>query len=232
MCRGDRREAIFEDDTDRECFVETLAQASKRAGWLIHAYVLMGNHYHLLVETPDPNLVRGMTWFQTTYTVSYNARRRTSGHLFVGRYKAVLVETPDGGSAGDASYFPTLVDDIHLNPIRADGRSATGAGTTAGRTRTITASSGRRRSSTPVWQRSITMKRKKMGEMKKSADEKSLIAAIVREETTVKASWVAEKLQMKSVANVTRASKAIAHRMAGDRRLKRIRKKILANISS
>ena len=103
---GQCREAIFEDDTDRESFIGTLAQASKRAGWLIHAYVLMGNHYHLLVETPEPNLVRGMTWFQTTYT------------------------------------------------------------------------------------------------------------------------------QMGSVANVTRASKAIEHRLAGERKLKRIQKEILANISS
>ena len=79
----------------------------------------MGNHYHLLVETPEPNLVRGMTWFQTTYTVRYNARHRTSGHLYGGRYKAVLVEAPDGGSAGDVNYFSTLVDYIHLNPIRA-----------------------------------------------------------------------------------------------------------------
>ncbi len=58
----------------------------------MHAYVLMGNHYHLLIETPEPNLVTGMTWFQTTYTVRYNARHKVSGHLFGGRYKAVLVE--------------------------------------------------------------------------------------------------------------------------------------------
>ena len=74
MCRGDRREMIVEDDTDRERFVETLREASKRAGWLVHAYVLMGNHYHLVVETPEPNLVRGMTWFQ----VSEKSRRRRS----------------------------------------------------------------------------------------------------------------------------------------------------------
>lgn len=84
MCRGDRREAIFEDDADRECLVETLAQAVRRAGWRIHAYVLMGNHYHLVLETPEPNLVRGMTWFQTTYTVRYNARHRRTGHLYGG----------------------------------------------------------------------------------------------------------------------------------------------------
>lgn len=72
----------------------------------------------------------------------------------------------------------------------------------------------------------------KLGKMKKGADEKSLIAAIVRAETSVRASWVAERLQMGSVANVTRASKAIAHRLPKDRKLKRIRKEILANISS
>ena len=79
----------------------------------------MGNHYHLLLETPEPNLVRGMTWFQTTYTVRYNVRHHTSGHLFGGRYKAVLVEAPEDGSAGDGDYFTTLVDYIHLNPVRA-----------------------------------------------------------------------------------------------------------------
>ena len=119
MCRGDRREAIFEDDKDRERFVETLGEAATRAGWIIHAFVLMGNHYHLLLETPDANLVRGMTWFQTTYTVRYNTRHRTSGHLYGGRYKAVLVEAPETGSAGDADYFTTLIDYIHLNPVRA-----------------------------------------------------------------------------------------------------------------
>ena len=72
----------------------------------------------------------------------------------------------------------------------------------------------------------------RLGEMKKSADEKSLIAAIVRAETSVKASWVAERLQMGSVANVTRASKAIGARLAGDRKLKRIQKEIIATISS
>ncbi len=86
MCRGDRREAIFQDDQYRERFLATLGEAVRRTGWRVHGYVLMSNHYHLLVETPVPNLVRGMTWFQTTYTVRYNARHRVSGHLFAGRY--------------------------------------------------------------------------------------------------------------------------------------------------
>jgi len=113
MCRGDRREAIYQDDQDRERFLSTLGETVGRTGWRVHAYVLMSNHYHLLVETPMPNLVRGMTWFQTTYTVRYNARHRLSGHLFAGRYKALLVD------AGSENYLVTLLNYIHLNPVRA-----------------------------------------------------------------------------------------------------------------
>src|SRR5215217_6127684 len=71
MCRGDRREWIFEDDADRRMFLGTLSEGIERTGWHIHAYVLMGNHYHLVIETPEANLVRGMAWFQTTYTARY-----------------------------------------------------------------------------------------------------------------------------------------------------------------
>src|SRR5437667_2185587 len=63
MNRGDRREAIFKDDRDRNCFLETLAEACGKTNWLVHAYCLMGNHFHLVVETPKPNLVAGMKWF-------------------------------------------------------------------------------------------------------------------------------------------------------------------------
>ena len=113
MCRGNRREAIFEDDTDREMFLATLGEACQKTGWRVSAYVLMGNHYHLLLSTPEPNLVEGMTWFQGTYTKRYNARHRKSGHLFGGRYKAVLVDDDAG------EYFRTVLDYIHLNPVRA-----------------------------------------------------------------------------------------------------------------
>lgn len=113
MCRGDRRESIFADDADREMFLATLAVAVGRCGWLLHGYVLMSNHYHVLLETPEANLVRGMTWLQTTYTTRYNARHRTSGHLFGGRYKAILVDP------GEPRYFATLLDYLHLNPVRA-----------------------------------------------------------------------------------------------------------------
>lgn len=111
--RGDRRETVFRDDRDRETFLTTLGQACERTGWRVHAWVLMTNHYHLLVETPEPNLVAGMRWFQTTYTVRFNRRHRLSGHLFQGRYKAVVVDPEETG------YFVTLSDYIHLNPVRA-----------------------------------------------------------------------------------------------------------------
>ena len=111
--RGDRREAIFRDERDREIFLTTLGQACERTGWRVHAWVLMTNHYHLLMETPEPNLVAGMRWFQTTYTVRFNRRHRLSGHLFQGRYKAVVVNPDEDG------YFVTLSDYIHLNPVRA-----------------------------------------------------------------------------------------------------------------
>lgn len=111
--RGDRREAIFRDDRDRETFLATLGAACARTGWRVHAYVLMGNHYHLLLETPQANLVKGMHWFQCTYTARFNRRHRLAGHLFQGRYKAVVVDPQE------RSYFAALSDYIHLNPVRA-----------------------------------------------------------------------------------------------------------------
>lgn len=113
MCRGDRREEIFRSDADRELFLATLGQACKKTGWQVHAYVLMPNHYHLIVETPEPNLVDGMRWFQGTYTARFNRRHRLSGHLFQGRYKALLVDAKAGG------YLQTASTYVHLNPVRA-----------------------------------------------------------------------------------------------------------------
>src|SRR5690349_15904543 len=111
--RGDRREAIFQDEKDRELFLTALGEVCLRMGWRVHAWVLMGNHYHLLLETPEPNLVAGRHWLQTTYTVRFNRRDRLCGHLFQGRYKSVLVDAEAGG------YFAVLSDYIHLNPVRA-----------------------------------------------------------------------------------------------------------------
>jgi putative transposase len=113
MNRGDRREPIFIDDADRQRFVETLAEACAKTNWQVHAYVLMPNHFHLVVETPQPNLVAGMKWFLGTYTSRFNRRHKLSGHLLSGRYKSLIV---DGSSSG---YLRSVCDYVHLNPARA-----------------------------------------------------------------------------------------------------------------
>ncbi len=120
MARGDRREPIVRDDRDREIFVDTLFQAVLKGGWEVYAWVLMDNHYHLALRTPQANLVAGMSWFQNTFTRRINIRHGLWGHLFGGRYKAVLVESKDqGGSGRWSDYLTTLIDYIHLNPARA-----------------------------------------------------------------------------------------------------------------
>ena len=113
MNRGDRREPIFKDDADRGCFLETLAGACGKTGWQIHAFCLMPNHFHLVVETPQANLVAGMKWLLGTYTGRFNRRHKLFGHLFSGRYKALIV---DGSGDG---YLKTVCDYVHLNPVRA-----------------------------------------------------------------------------------------------------------------
>jgi REP element-mobilizing transposase RayT len=113
MARGNPGRAIYRDDRDRVRFLETLGEACEKTGWRLHAYVLMGNHYHLLVETPEGNLVAGMKWLQGTYTQRYNGRPQLRGHLFQGRYKAVPVE------AENAGYLEVVSSYIHLNPARA-----------------------------------------------------------------------------------------------------------------
>jgi REP element-mobilizing transposase RayT len=113
MNRGDRREPIFLDDGDRQRFVQTLGEVCAKTGWQVHAYVLMPNHFHLVVETPQPNLVAGMKWFLGTYTSRFNRRHKLFGHLFSGRYKSLLV---DGSGSG---YLKSVGDYVHLNPARA-----------------------------------------------------------------------------------------------------------------
>ena len=95
-------------------FLKTLGEACIRTGWMVHAYVLMGNHYHLLLETQEANLVVGMQWVQSTFTQRFNARHHERGHLFQGRYKAIPVEPGIG-------YFPAVATYIHLNPVRMEG---------------------------------------------------------------------------------------------------------------
>ena len=113
MNRGDRREPIFKDDFDRKRFVSALDEACAKTGWQVHAYCLMNNHFHLVVETPAANLVAGMRWFMSTYTARFKRRHKLFGHLFSGRYKSLIV---DGSGNG---YLRTVCDYVHLNPVRA-----------------------------------------------------------------------------------------------------------------
>src|SRR5581483_9264393 len=92
---------------------ETLSQAAQKTGWQIHAYCLMANHFHLVLETPGANLVAGMKWLLGTYTSRFNRRHKLFGHLFSGRYKSLIV---DGSGTG---YLRTVCDYVHLNPVRA-----------------------------------------------------------------------------------------------------------------
>src|SRR5438552_2402585 len=113
MSRGDRREEIFRDDLDRKSFLRALGAACQKTGWQVHAYCLMSNHFHLVVETPRANLVEGMKWLLGTYTMRLNRRHKLSGHLFAGRYKSLLVDEATPG------YLRAVCDYVHLNPARA-----------------------------------------------------------------------------------------------------------------
>lgn len=118
MSRGDHRETIFRDDADRSRFLETLAETCTKTSWQIQAYCLMPNHFHLVLETPQPNLVAGMKWFLGTYTGRFNRRHAMVGHLFSGRYKSQMV-------SGNGGYLRTVGDYVHLNPVRANLLPAT-----------------------------------------------------------------------------------------------------------
>ena len=113
MNRGDRREPVFRDDEDRRRFLATLGEVCAKTGWQVHALCLMSDHFHLVVETPQPNLVAGMKWFLGTYTGRFNRRHKLSGHVFSGRYKSLIVDGIESG------YLKTVCDYVHLNPVRA-----------------------------------------------------------------------------------------------------------------
>jgi putative transposase len=108
--RGNERRPIYKDARDREHFLELLAELPARFGSVLHAYVLMDNHYHLVIETPEPNLSRIGQWINVSYGVWYNHRHGRTGHLFRGRFKSHVIEE-DGGLMEVSRY-------VHLNPVR------------------------------------------------------------------------------------------------------------------
>ena len=111
MSRGNERRAIVRDDADRQRRLDWLARTVQTYGWRLHAFVLMGNHEHLFLETPEPNLSAGMHLLNGSYTGYFNFRHRRVGHLFQGRFKAHLIE--------DEGHYLEISRYIHLNPVRA-----------------------------------------------------------------------------------------------------------------
>lgn len=109
--RGNYRADIFKTEGARAAFETCLFEACEQSNWVLHAFVLMSNHYHLALETPEGNLVKGMHWLQATFAIRFNRLRAERGHLFQGRYKALLVE--EGEPLGQVGHY------IHLNPVRA-----------------------------------------------------------------------------------------------------------------
>ena len=109
--RGDRWEDIYDDDADREAFLKIFSKVIEQNNWYCYSYCLMSNHYHLLVQTPDANLSKGMRQLNGIYTQYYNRRHGLTGHLFQGRYKSILVDQD--------AYLLELSRYIVLNPVKA-----------------------------------------------------------------------------------------------------------------
>ena len=116
--RGDGREAIFLDHNDFSRFIEHLGEVCQRYNWRCHAFCLMTNHYHLVIETPDGNLSQGMRQLNGVYTQRFNRRHARVGHVFQGRYKAILVDVD--------AYMLELARYVVLNPVRAKMVKAAG----------------------------------------------------------------------------------------------------------
>jgi len=111
ISRGNYRAAIFSEKGAKDAFIECVFTACEKAGWKLHGYVVMANHYHLALETPAGNLSEGMRWLQSTFANRFNRYRKENGHVFQGRYKALVVEDLLG--LGAVTHY------IHLNPVRA-----------------------------------------------------------------------------------------------------------------
>lgn len=111
ISRGNYRKDLFTHEETALAFEQSIFETADRCGWKLYAYVIMRNHYHLAIQTPEPNLVEGMRWLQSTFATRFNRFRNERGHVFQGRYKSLLMNE-DRPLLG-------LINYIHLNPVRA-----------------------------------------------------------------------------------------------------------------
>ena len=109
--RGNYRRDLFETAGAAQAFESTLGETCLRHRWIIHGFEIMRNHFHLALETPEPNLVEGMHWLQSAYAIRFNRYRSERGHVFQGRYQSLLIE--------DDAALVRVIDYLHLNPVRA-----------------------------------------------------------------------------------------------------------------
>jgi len=181
MNRGDRREPIFKDDADRARFLETLGQCCTKTEWQVHAGCLRNNHFHLVIETPKANLVAGMKWFLGTYTARFNRRHKLFGHLFSGRYKALLV---DGSGDGYLNSKGT---------VGADGRPGRGETLRGG-------TAGERRGEGPADRgggiEAVELTESELRRRRKGDPKKVRIAGRLREKTTMTLKWITGEMYM------------------------------------
>jgi putative transposase len=112
ISRGNYRKDLFTNDQTAEAFERSIFEVAERCGWKLYAYVIMSNHYHMAIKTPEPNMVEGIRWLQSTFATRFNRFRNERGHVFQGRYKSLLINE-DRPLLG-------LIDYIHLNPVRAN----------------------------------------------------------------------------------------------------------------
>jgi len=116
--RGNEKKPIFKNDEDRRIFLDILTKVNRRFNWLCHAYVLMNNHYHIVIETPEGNLSKGMRQLNGIYTQTFNKRHKRTGHIFQGRYKAILIQKE--------SHLLEVCRYVVLNPVRARATESLG----------------------------------------------------------------------------------------------------------
>ena len=178
MARGNQGRAIYADERDRKLWLATLGEACEKTGWRLHACVMMNNHYHLLLETPEANLVAGMKWLQGTYTQRYNSRHEIFGHVGGTEFKErmlAMVEQPlrQGRSGSYSGEAKRAHGEAEAERLLARGLAALG------------------------------LAEGQLAEARKGAWEKDVLAWWLCQHTTARRRWVSERLGMGDESRVT-----------------------------